>query len=142
MSSTKNRTSGGVMAEIERIRKTNTRRNEKIAQLRREITADNAKIKELEKLYETLNQAELQHKISKLWFRDKKLTDEQVLKLLELGEQIGDRIDMLDTSAIVDAIASVAGNSSNSQNKKQTAVKPTPKADEPSVDVPDEPQEE
>jgi len=50
--------------------------------------------------------------------RQAKLTDEQILKLLELGEQIGDRIDTLDTSAIVDAIASVAGNSANMQSKK------------------------
>jgi TolA-binding protein len=135
MSNTKNRTSQGVIAEIERIKKTNTRRNEKITQLRAEIVADNAKIKELEKLYKKLNEAELQSKISNIWFRKKQLSDEQILKFLAISEQIGDKIDSLDIETIT---AMIMGDSGNSSGKKPTMAKPASKADEPTADVPDE----
>jgi|GEM_PF-4657823 len=125
---TKKQTSTGVMAEIERIRKNNTRRNERITQLRGEIVADNAKIKELERLHETLCQEEMQHRIAKLWFKEKKLTDEQIMKFLAISEQIGDQIDSVDTGTIIAAITSVAGTTAV---KKQTAPKSTPKAVEP-----------
>jgi hypothetical protein len=106
----------------------------KITQLRNEIVADNAKIKELDKLCETLKQAELQERVSKLWFRDKKLSDEQIKKFLQLSEQIGDKIDSVDIETIYNLIIGTAG-----VNKKQAVTKPVPSADVPVVS--DEPQE-
>jgi predicted nuclease with TOPRIM domain len=132
---TKKQTSTGVMAEIERIRKNNARRNEKITQLRGEIVADNGKIKELERLHESLCQEEMQHRIAKLWFKEKKLSDEQIMKFLAISEQIGDQIDTIDTGAIIAAISSVAGTTAV---KKQTAPKPTPRTAEPPPETQDE----
>ena len=127
------KTSGSVVMEIERIKKNNIRRNDKITQLRGEIVTDSTRIKELERLYKTLNEAELQDKIADSWFKRKKLTDEQVLKFLELSEQIGDKIDSVDISAIAGAITGTAVVS-----KK---IKPAPQAVAEPVVIPDEPPE-
>ena len=132
MNSNKFRTSASVVAEIERIKKSNIRRNEKIAQLKSEIVADNTRIKELERLYETLNQAELQDKIADSWFKRKKLTDEQVLKFLELSEQIGDKIDSVDVSAIANAITGSAGTGRKHKPAPQEVIAPVEILEEPS----------
>ena len=133
MSSPKKQTSQSVMAEIERTRKANTRRNEKITQLRAEIVADNAKIKDLEKLYKTLNQAELQYQISLILFKEQEYDEAKVLKLLELSRQLGDEIENIDPNALASAVG--GGKSS----KKQT--KPIPQVVEPPVEAIDEPLE-
>ena len=98
-------TSKSVLREIERIKKANAKRTEKAAELKKEIGADNIKLRELQKLYDSLCQEELQSRIAREWIRGKKMTDKQILKLLEVGSRIHDKIDDLDTGAVVEAVA-------------------------------------
>jgi len=100
-------TSKSVMIEIERTKKNNAKRTARIAELKKEIVSGNAKIKELEKQYSTLYQAELISKIADVWFKEQKLTDEQIKKFLELSKQVGGRIDKLDMDTIVKAITNI-----------------------------------
>jgi HEPN domain-containing protein len=97
----KKRTSRNVRGEIERIQKANVKRTDRIAELRNQIKTENAKIKELEKLYETLHKEEIQGKVADVWFKEQKLTDEQAMKFLEMGKKIGDKIDNLDVDSAV-----------------------------------------
>jgi TolA-binding protein len=133
--SSKKQTSQSVMAEIERTRKVNARRNEKIAELRAEVVADNAKIKELEKLYKKLNQAELQYQISLILFKEQEYDEAKVLKLLELSRQLGDGIKDIDPNALAGMIG---GKSGGSAKKSKTA----PQEAEPPVEIPEEPSPE
>ena len=119
--SEKKQTSKSVLAEIERIRKSNVRKTERIAVLKKEIAADTAKVKELKKLHNVLQQAELQHKIAKEWIKGKKMTDEQIMKLLEVGSQIHDKLDDLDTGAVVNAVV-------NASKKQGEETKSPPKS--------------
>jgi TolA-binding protein len=104
--SDKKRTAKSVLNELERVRKSSQKRGEKIAELKKEISLDNSKIKELEKMYESLQHEELQAKIASEWLKEKKLTDEQVAALLEIGKQIGDKIDSVGAEVVVDAVNS------------------------------------
>jgi hypothetical protein len=120
-----------IMENIVRIQNNNNRRNEKIARLKEEVIADNLKIKELEKQYAKANQAELEEQISTVMFKDNNMSDIQVLKILEITKQIGDKIDNLDTDEVVNAIISAS-----TESKKRT--KPTPQTIEPPVETSDE----
>jgi len=131
MSSPKKQTSQSVMSEIERTRKANIRRNERIAQLRAEVVADNAKIKELEKLYKTLNQAELQYQISLILFKEQDYDEGKVLKLLELSRQLGDKIETVDPNAL----ASMVGGG-NSGKKVKPVSQATEESKSPPIKIP------
>jgi hypothetical protein len=113
-------TSKSIKREIERLRKINAKRAERLAVLKKEISETNTEIKGLVKLYETIYQTEVQAKVAREWIKGTKMTEQQILKLLEVGRQIHDKIDDMETGAVVEAVT-------NAQ-KKQTGVgtKPAP----------------
>jgi hypothetical protein len=79
----KKRTTETVKATIERLRGYNAGRLERIKELKKLINADNAKIRRLERLYGSINQDELREKIETMLFKDKKMTEEQIVAFIE-----------------------------------------------------------
>jgi len=95
------------MGEIEKLRKMRETRISRQTTLKEEIAELSKKIRELEKLYEAVYNEELQHRIAKTWLKDGKMTDKQILKLLEVGNLIHDKIDILDADTVVKAVTDV-----------------------------------
>lgn len=93
-----------VQSEIAKLEKSRLKKKEKISNLTAELKVDNTKMKELEKIYDELYHEDLQQKIAKLWFKEEKMTKEQVEKFLELSINIHDKIDALDVQTIVNAV--------------------------------------
>ena len=118
--SSKKKTSETVKAEIDRARETNAKRQEKIDDLRRKINIESLRIRRLEKLYKALNHEEMRDRVDNALFKNPNMTNEQILRLIELSEQIGSDID---TQTVIDVLS------------KQTAtvnepVEAVPQADE------------
>ena len=93
-----------VQSEIAKLEKSKQKKKEKISNLTAELKADNTKMKELEKIFDELYHESLQQKIATLWFKEEKMSAEQVEKFLELSKQIHDKIDTLDVQTIVNAV--------------------------------------
>lgn len=93
-----------VQSEIAKLEKSRQKKKEKISNLTVELKADNTKMKELEKIFDDLYHESLQQKIATLWFKEEKMSAEQVEKFLELSKQIHDKIDTLDVQTIVNAV--------------------------------------
>lgn len=93
-----------VQSEIAKLEKSRQKKKEKISNLTAELKADNTKMKELEKIFDDLYHENLQQKIATLWFKEEKMSAEQVEKFLELSKQIHDKIDTLDVQTIVNAV--------------------------------------
>lgn len=93
-----------VQSEIAKLEKSKQKKKEKISNLTAELKADNTKMKELEKIFDDLYHESLQQKIATLWFKEEKMSAEQVEKFLELSKQIHDKIDTLDVQTIVNAV--------------------------------------
>lgn len=93
-----------VQSEIAKLEKSRQKKKEKISTLTAELKADNTKMKELEKIFDDLYHENLQQKIATLWFKEEKMSAEQVEKFLELSKQIHDKIDTLDVQTIVNAV--------------------------------------
>ncbi|MDE6425324.1 MAG: hypothetical protein K2K89_04190 [Ruminococcus sp.] len=93
-----------VQSEIAKLEKSRLKKKEKISNLTAELKADNVKMKELEKIYDELYHENLQQKIANLWFKEEKMTKEQIEKFLELSKNIHDKIDSLDVQTIVNAV--------------------------------------
>ena len=93
-----------VQSEIAKLEKSRLKKKEKISNLTAELKADNTKMKELEKIYDDLYHENLQQKIATLWFKEEKMTKEQIEKFLELSKNIHDKIDVLDVQTIVNAV--------------------------------------
>ena len=93
-----------VQSEIAKLEKSRQKKKEKISNLTAELKADNTKMKDLEKIFDDLYHESLQQKIATLWFKEEKMSAEQVEKFLELSKQIHDKIDTLDVQTIVNAV--------------------------------------
>lgn len=106
-----------VQSEITKLEKSRQKKKEKISNLTAELKADNTKMKELEKIFDDLYHENLQQKIATLWFKEEKMSAEQVEKFLELSKQIHDKIDILDVQTIVNAVT-YAYNREKDENKK------------------------
>ena len=118
-----------VQSEIARLEKSRQKKKEKIGNLTAELKADNTKMKELEKIFDDLYHEDLQQKIATLWFKEEKMTKEQIEKFLELSKNIHDKIDVLDIQTIVNAVTyaynkqrgeaenAVSNNNTNTANK-------------------------
>lgn len=91
-------------SELTRLEKSKESKTEKIQQLRAELKEINTKIKELEAVYDTLYHEDLQRQIAAEWFREQKLTGEQIMKFLELSKHLHDKIDVLDIATVVQAV--------------------------------------
>jgi len=117
--SEKKQTSKSVMREIEKAERTLQNRMNKIQELKNEISEISKNKKEFIKLYEILYQEELKSKIATAWFKEQKMTDKQILKLIEVGSQTYDKIDILETNVVVNAV-NQAYNEQISQEGKVT----------------------
>lgn len=110
-----------VQSEIAKLEKSRLKKKEKISNLTAELKVDNTKMKELEKIYDELYHEDLQQKIAKLWFKEEKMTKEQVEKFLELSKNIHDKIDALDVQTIVNAVT-YAYNKQRNEAENSTNV--------------------
>lgn len=111
-------------SELARLEKSRDKKKEKLQQLTAELKETNAKIKELEGIYDTLYHEDLQRKIASVWFKEQKMTGEQIAKFLELSTQIHDKIDILDVATVVRAVTHVYDaqkRESESSQAEQTA---------------------
>lgn len=96
-----------VQAELAKLQKSKEKKRAKIQELTAELKADNARIKELEGIYDRLYREDVQRQISNAWFKEQHMTKGQIQKFLELSAQIHDKIDILDVATVVQAITHV-----------------------------------
>ena len=96
-----------VMAEIQRVSRQRDKKTEKVRELNAEIKADNARLKELKNTYDQLQNESLQQQIADAWFKEEKLSGEQIAKFLELSRQLKEKIDVLDVETIVKAVNTI-----------------------------------
>ena len=112
------RSKESIMEEIEKLRGYVAERVVKVDKLKEEIGKYNAKVKALENLYNSIYDLELQERLSNECFKGKKLTDEQILKFIEIGSQIVEKIDIIDADTIFDVVGKT--------NKKPMKTEPPP----------------
>lgn len=117
----KNYTLKSVKSEISRLEKSRERKKEKIKILTAELKEDNTRMKELEKIFDELYHEDLQQKIATLWFKEEKMTGEQIAKFLEISKQLHDKIDILDVQTIVNAVTYVY-NKQHSEKESEKNV--------------------
>lgn len=108
-----------VKSEIARLEKSREKKKEKIKALNAELKEDNSKMKELEKIFDNLYHEDLQQKIATLWFKEEKMTGEQIAKFLEISKQVHDKIDILDVQTVVNAVTYVY-NRQRSDSEKES----------------------
>lgn len=117
----KNYTLKSIKSEISRLEKSRERKKEKIKILTAELKEDNTRMKELEKIFDELYHEDLQQKIATLWFKEEKMTGEQIAKFLEISKQLHDKIDILDVQTIVNAVTYVY-NKQHSEKESEKNV--------------------
>lgn len=106
----KRQTRRSVSVNIEKLKKINADRQERVSKLQAEISTDSAKIKELEKLCETLAKEELRNKLTGV-SKSKILTEEQTVAFIEISKKLMDKIEILDVRAVMEAIGADSANS-------------------------------
>ena len=123
----KNYTLKSVKSEISRLEKSREKKKEKIKVLTAELKEDNNRMKELEKIFDELYHEYLQQKIATLWFKEEKMTGEQIAKFLEISKQLHDKIDILDVQTVVNAVTYVY-NRQHSENSEKESEKNVPES--------------
>lgn len=123
----KNYTLKSVKSEISRLEKSREKKKEKIKVLTAELKEDNNRMKELEKIFDELYHEDLQQKIATLWFKEEKMTGEQIAKFLEISKQLHDKIDILDVQTVVNAVTYVY-NRQHSENSEKESEKNIPES--------------
>lgn len=123
----KNYTLKSVKSEISRLEKSREKKKEKIKVLTAELKEDNTRMKELEKIFDELYHEDLQQKIATLWFKEEKMTGEQIAKFLEISKQLHDKIDILDVQTVVNAVTYVY-NRQHSENSEKESEKNVPES--------------
>jgi septal ring factor EnvC (AmiA/AmiB activator) len=107
-----------VKAEMEKIKKSRDKKKDKVKLLNAEIKADNTRLKELEGIYQKLYNDSLQRQVADVWFKEQKLSSEQIAKFIELSKQLGDKINDLEVDDIVEAVSLIEPKNDNSSDKK------------------------
>ena len=110
-------------SELARMEKSRQSKNEKIQQLRAELKEINTKVKELESIYDTLYHENLQRQIATVWFKEQKLSGDQIAKFLEISKHLYDKIDLLDIATIVQAVNNAYVSQKNDGVDAETAAK-------------------
>jgi DNA-binding transcriptional regulator YbjK len=118
----KKQKSSTIMLEIERVQKNNAVCAERLAKLKKEHDSNNTKLKELQKLYDSLQQEELLEKISQECIKDNKLTEEQILTLIALNKQIVENINILDADTVMGAIMDTSLIATKKQPKAEISA--------------------
>ena len=90
-----------VQAELAKLEKAKEKKRAKIQELTAALKADQAKIKELRAISDRLYQESVQAQITAAWFGKKKLTKEQIARMLEISMELPERIDVLDLTTII-----------------------------------------
>ena len=93
-------TSKAVKKTLESLTEKYKKQIDKIAELKKESSDLAKEIKQKKKLLDDLRIEEWKSEIAQICVKEKNLTDEQLLKLLELSTRIGDKVDLLDISKI------------------------------------------
>lgn len=104
--SEKDYTVKSVQSELTKLKKAMEKKMAALSQLKSEIKADKKRFKELLSIFNDLCQEDLQRQIAEVWFKEQKLTGEQVQKFLELSKQLHGKIDQLDVNTVVQAVES------------------------------------
>lgn len=122
MSDEKVYTLKSVKSEIVRLEKSRDKKKEKIKALTEELKVDNARMKELENIFDQLYHENLQKQIAEVWFKEEKLTGEQITKFLELSKHICDKIDILDVQTVANAVTDVYNKQNEVKEIKETST--------------------
>ena len=107
---------------MEKIKKSRDKKKDKVKELNAEIKADSAKLKELEGIYQKLYNDSLQRQVADVWFKEQKLSSDQIAKFIELSKVLGDKIDGLEVDEIVEAISLIEPKKDNSEEKVDTYI--------------------
>ena len=107
-----------VKAEMEKIQKSRDKKKDKVKLLNAEIKADNTRLKELEGIYQKLYNDSLQRQVADVWFKEQKLSSEQIAKFIELSKQLGDKINDLEVDDIVEAVSLIEPKNDNHSEEK------------------------
>ena len=131
--SEKPRTLSSVRRELQRLEKSRQQKREKIKTLTEEtkrkiktlteeMKAENAKIKELETVYDELYHEDLQRQVTDAWFKKGGLSGGQIEKILQLSKEIKDKIDILSVDTVVQAVNTAYEQKQNEQTSDETLV--------------------
>ena len=85
-----------VQAELAKLEKAKEKKRAKMQELTSSLKAINAQIRELEAVSDRLYQESVQAQITAAWFGKKKLTKEQIARMLEISVGLPKKIDILD----------------------------------------------
>lgn len=115
----KNYTLKSVQTEIKRIKKGLESKESELRKISAEIKSDKKVLRELEGIYTVLYQESLQKQIAAAWFKENKMTGEQINKFLELSTKISDKIDELDVADMVNAVNNVYNDHERESNTSE-----------------------
>lgn len=109
-----------VQSELNKLQKSRDKKKAKIAELTADMKDDSKRIKELEGIYDKLYHEDLQRQIATAWFKEQKMSGEQIQKFLQISSQIHEQIDILDVNVIVQAIMQLGDKQQLLQNTEET----------------------
>lgn len=81
-----------VQAELAKLEKSKEKKRAKMQELTAALKADNARIKELEAIYDQLYREDVQRQIGIAWFDKRKMTKEEIERMLEISVGLPERI--------------------------------------------------
>ncbi|MCR4644199.1 MAG: hypothetical protein K5695_02165 [Oscillospiraceae bacterium] len=85
-----------VQAELAKLEKAKEKKRSRMQELTAELKAINAQIRELRAISDRLYQESIQAQITAVWFGKKKLTKEEIERMLEISVGLPKKIDILD----------------------------------------------
>ena len=127
MENEKNYTLKSVTSELKKLEKSKQKKKEAVQKLTASIKEDSQKIKELEGIYDRLYNQNLHAKIEIAWFKNKskRLTGEQIEKVLLISTQTREDLDILDVTTIVHEIKKI-GDAKRNEMSENIAENETP----------------
>ena len=119
MENEKNYTLKSVASELKNLEKSKQKKKEAVQKLTASMKEDSQKIKELEGIYDRLYNQHLHAKIEIAWFRNKskRLTGEQIEKVLLISTQTREDLDILDVPTIVHEIKKIGDAKRNEMSE-------------------------
>ena len=100
----KNYTLKNVQSELRKLEASRESRRAKVQELTAAIKEDSQRIKELEGIYDRLYHEDLQRQIETAWFKEQKMTGEQIRKFLQLSAKIHDQMDTMDVDTVAQLV--------------------------------------
>jgi len=102
--STQKQTSKSILRIIEKGKKKREKLSLKLAEMKSEMKALSKEIKALEKQHDEVAFEELKSRIATIWVKEENLSDEQILKFLELSKKVSPVIEFMDTEEVAETI--------------------------------------